>query len=712
MPGLALDASCSTDDPVGDSLSSLKERLSQQLTSISPLSPDTPRSDSIDLVIDGVLSTSIEELYHNVCEMRSSDGGSPSTKSFLSYGEESRIDSELCHLAGNFGGVEIMKQQTFVLSKEEQNNHGGRGSFMRRSTDQKKKPCELTQENPKKLQKSTYSPNSTPPSSRKNRDAAPRRQRNSPLSLPKLQKDKECLDGSEFDDNRPDLGPVLLKRTQEMVASGENPWKALDFAHRAVKYYEIYSDGESPNLELVLCLHIVAAIYCKLGQCSEAIPILERSIEIPFLEYGETHALAKFAGCMQLGDTYEMMGQMENAVLCYTAGLEIQRQFLGEKDKRVGATLRYVAEAHLQALQFDEARKLCNMALDIHRESSSLEEAADRRLMGLIHESMGNHEAALEHLILAGMAMSSNGRELDVAAIDRSIGDAYLSLSRYDEAACAYQQALTLFKSARGEKHPAVASVFIRLADLHNKVGKFKESKSYCDKALKIYGKPKPGILWEEIASGLIEVSAIYQSMNELEQALRLLKKALRIYRNAQGQQSTVAGIEAQMGAMYYMMGNYADCYDTLKASIVKFRESGEKKPALFGVALNQMGLACVQRCSINEAAELFEEARDILESEYGPYHSDTLGVYSNLAGTYDAMGRVDDAIQILEYVVGIREEKLGTANPDVDDEKRRLGEMLKEAGRVRKRKPRPLETLLGNYSRSCSINGNGTAVL
>ena len=56
---------------------------------------------------------------------------------------------------------------------------------------------------------------------------------------------------------------------------------------------------------------------------------------------------------------------------------------------------------------------------------------------------------------------------------------------------------------------------------------------------------------------------------------------------------------------------------------------------------------------------------------------------------------RLDDAIEILEYVVGMREEKLGTANPEVDDEKRRLAELLKEAGRVRNRKAMSLETLL-----------------
>lgn len=72
-------------------------------------------------------------------------------------------------------------------------------------------------------------------------------------------------------------------------------------------------------------------------------------------------------------------------------------------------------------------------------------------------------------------------------------------------------------------------------------------------------------------------------------------------------------------------------------------------------------------------------------------------------------MYRLDDAIEILEYVVGMREEKLGTANPDVDDEKRRLAELLKEAGRVRNRKTRSLETLLDVNPQT--VNNDGIKV-
>lgn len=641
----------------------------------SPLSTRSPESDSIDLGVDnpGAVDTSIEQLYHNVCEMQSSDQ-SPSRFSYLSYGHESRIDSELRFLAGgDFTKFDtgVTKEPVVITDERE---------FKESSNGNNPVTAKPIQSSSPKVQ--TPSPKIKPPSGKKIGSK----------TTPK-KPEKISPNGNE---DAAYVGTYLLKQARDLLSSGDNPKKAFELAQRALKSFES-SQSEKPNLEFVMCLHIVAALNCSLGRYNEAIPLLERSIVIPNMDEGQKHSLAKFAGCMQLGDAYAMLGNIENSILCYTAGLEIQRQVLGEKDDRFGETCRYVAEAHVQAMQFDEAKRLCQSALDIHREngSASLEEAADRRLMGLICDSMGDYETALEHYVLASMAMAAGGHETDVAAIDVCIGDAYLSMARYDEAVFSYQKALNLFKSTKGENHPSCASVFVRLADLYNKIGKFRESKSYCENALRIYVKPVPGFPKEEIASGLVEVSSIYESMNELDQALNLLKKALKAYGKAAGQLSTVAGIEAQIGVLYYMMGSYKQSYDCLKTAISKLRVTGEKKSALFGVALNQMGLACVQIHSINEAADLFEEARGVLETEYGPHHPDTLGVYSNLAGTYDAMGRWNDAIEILEYVVGMREEKLGTANPDVDDEKRRLAELLEDAGRNRNKKSLSLEFLL-----------------
>ncbi|KAL3833159.1 hypothetical protein ACJIZ3_007895 [Penstemon smallii] len=661
----------------------------------SPLSRQTPHtlspeSDSLDLAIEGVFDTSIEQLYHNVCEMQSSDH-SPSRRSFLSYGEESRIDSELRFFAGGDYGVDI-KNEVSIEKNEGDSLFLGEKVTKIGSVGEKDRP----------IKAKTF--NGKPPNGKQKIKGM---KKLGALSFLKNEKSPPLV---EDHNEKGYLGPYLLKQARDMLSLGDNnnSKKALGLALRAMKSFEISKNGK-PNLDFVMCLHVVAALYCRIGQYTKAIPVLEKSIEIPVLDLGQNHALAKFAGCMQLGDTYAMLGQIENSILLYTAGSEIQRQILGENDPRFGETCRYLAEAHVQAMQFDEAEKLCLLALDIHKEngpSASLEEAADRRLLGLICDSKGDYESALEHYVLASMAMAANGQNSDVASIDCNIGDAYLSLSRYDEAIFSYQKALNTFKSSKGENHSLVASVYVRLADLYNKIGKFSEAKSYSENALRIYAKPIPGSPFEEIASGLVDISAIFESMNEPRRALKLLKKAMKVYGNMPGQQSTIAGIEAQMGVLYYILGSYSESYESLKNAIVKFRGLGEKKSAIFGVALNQMGLACVQLYLINEAAALFEEARNILEAECGPYHSDTLGVYSNLAGTYDAMGRTGDAIEILEYVVEMREEKLGTANSDVEDEKCRLAVLLKEAGMVRNRKPRSLETLFVKNSRSIAPQG------
>nr|XP_043614310.1 protein KINESIN LIGHT CHAIN-RELATED 3-like [Erigeron canadensis] len=672
MPGLVLDEI--QEDRMVDEIMPENGNLPKTNNNLDlSKSPDNVGTENRETV---VVEPSIEQLYNNVCEMQSSDH-SQSRLSYGSDGEESRIDSELRHLVGGeMKEVEII-QQDGETSKEE----GKEESSKSLSSKISKKASELGSEvnsgsssKTKVYQKSTKKP--------------------------------------AVSDKNSDLGPYLLKQARDLMSSGDSSRKALDLALRAAKSFEKSAKGK-PSLDVVMCLHVTAAIYSNLGQYNDAIPILEKSISIPVIEEGQDHALAKFAGYMQLGDTYSMLGQLENSLQCYKSGLELQKKTLGDTDPRVGETCRYLAEAHVQALQFDEAQQLCQMALEIHRENglpASLEEAADRKLMGLICETKGDHEAALEHLVLASMAMAANGHENEVSSVDLSIGDTYLSLSRFDEAVHAYQKALTALKSWKGENHPTVASVYVRLADLYNKTGKIRDSKSYCENALRIYEKPVPGIPQEEIACGFTDVSAIYESMNELDLALKLLQKALKIYNDVPGQQNTIAGIEAQMGVMYYVLGKYPESYDSFKSAILKLRASGEKKSAFFGIALNQMGLTCVQQYAINEALDLFEEARSVLEHECGSYHPDTLAVYSNLAGTYDAVGRLDDAIAILERIVVMREEKLGTAHPDVDDERRRLAELLKEAGKVRTKKTRSLEHLLDSSHRSTTNNGATTA--
>lgn len=149
---------------------------------------------------------------------------------------------------------------------------------------------------------------------------------------------QSLLDESSLDN--PDLGPFLLKLARDTIASGDGPSKALDYALRASKSFERCAVEGEPSLDLAMCLHVVAAIYCSLGRFEEAIPVLDRAIKVPEVSRGADHALAAFSGYMQLGDTHSMLGQLDRSIECYKEGLKIQMEALGDTDPRVAETCR------------------------------------------------------------------------------------------------------------------------------------------------------------------------------------------------------------------------------------------------------------------------------------------------------------------------------------------------------------------------------------
>ncbi|KAB2056484.1 hypothetical protein ES319_A11G105400v1 [Gossypium barbadense] len=392
------------------------------------------------------------------------------------------------------------------------------------------------------------------------------------------------------------------------------PNAGFDYAIRATKSFERCS---GQGLELAMSLHVLAAIYSSLGRFEEAVPVLERSSEVPLLGNESDHALAKFSGCMQLGDTYSMMGQLDRSINSYESGLRIQIEALGDSDSRTcSETVRYLAEAHVVK------------ALEIHKEHSApgpLEEAADHQLMALVCEAKGDYGSALQHLVRASMSMIANDLMRQSLPIRRH---------------------LTVFKSTKGESHPSLASVFIRLADLYNKTGKLRESKFYSENAFRIYSKQVPGTTPEEIAGGLTEPV----------EALKLLEMAMKLLEDTHGNISIIARIEAQMGGMFYLVGRY-----------------GEQ-------------MCNVQLYRIDEAVGM------ILLVLLKPFTNCSFARHSKKGFLEFVIAEVIYAIEILKYILKIREEKSGMENPNVDDEKIRLAA-------IRNRKRKSLENLLNANS-------------
>lgn len=481
----------------------------------------------------------------------------------------------------------------------------------------------------------------------------------------------------------PYMGPYLLKLAK-FFDSGDNTAKALEYCIRAVKFYERHAQREN-ILNLVLSLHILATLHCHLKQYECAIAQLERSLTLPYLEGGgEEHALAAFSGHMQLGDTLYMVGKLSSSLKHYHQALDIQKSNLGEFDPRVAETCIYVAEVHIQALEFAEAKELCEHSLLIHTkhcESGAVEEAADHRLLAIILSAQGEHSKALESLVYANDIFVKFDHELDVATGNQSIGDELVALGRDSEAFECYGKCVNDFKILQGDQNALVASTYTSLADLYMQTNKPKEAKVHCQLALQILAKQGVGHTPDDVAYGLVNIASILEQLNEKETALILLQRAYNIQDKLPGQQATVAGLEVQIGILQNMLHQFKPALESFQSALAKMKAGTLGNSPLIGLVMNQVAITSIELGNIPQAARFFEDAKAVMDITAGPQHLDTLDVWSNLACTYITLGRSEEARELLEEVVRVKEEKLGAVHPDVIEDRARLQASLVESG-------------------------------
>lgn len=101
-----------------------------------------------------------------------------------------------------------------------------------------------------------------------------------------------------------------------------------------------------------------------------------------------------------------------------------------------------------------------------------------------------------------------------------------------------------------------------------------------------------------------------------------------------------MAGIEAQLGILHYMQGQFKQALQSFQDAATKMRNGTLRNSPLLGMVLNQMGLTSIELGDVHQALGFLEEAKSVMDNTAGPHHLDTLDVCNNLACTYTALGR------------------------------------------------------------------------
>lgn len=118
---------------------------------------------------------------------------------------------------------------------------------------------------------------------------------------------------------------------------------------------------------------------------------------------------------------------------------------------------------------------------------------------------------------------------------------------------------------------------------------------------------------------------------------------------------------------------------DLVKNEIQRIENQQDK-----AVALNSRAAILDALGNLQEAEQLFQQSLMIREETLGPNHPEVSTVLNNLAALYRSQGRYAEAETLLERALAIREQTLGPHHPDVAASLNNLAEFYRAHGRFK----------------------------
>ncbi|XP_043719540.1 protein KINESIN LIGHT CHAIN-RELATED 3-like [Telopea speciosissima] len=492
-----------------------------------------------------------------------------------------------------------------------------------------------------------------------------------------------------------DLCLAFLKASLDLNQEGDDNEKGLyervlDFGNRALPILE---SGNKAPLPVAMTLNTMGAASYHLKKLNDSLGYLNRAnrILIKLEEDGVNvdnvrHVL--FAVLRELYKTNNAMGRTEEAIINLRRGLELQEKALGPESSEVAMSNRKLAQKYLEVMNFKDALPFCLKAIEIHTAqlgNNSVEVASDRGILGLIYSGLEEHEKATEQNELSKKILKNQGRHSDQLTVEIGAAAMQIALGRYDEA-------LNILKDIAqrtDEENETPGTVFLLMAKVLCNQEKFADSKRYLEKAWGILDKKAivSSELVEDMASSKLvvvaymEISMLYETMNEFETAISPLEKCMAIVEKLPQLRPSKWCVSARIGRLLLLTGKATQALPYLESASEISQKCFGSKYIEVGYNYNNLGAAYLELDKPQSAAQMFSVAKDIMDASLGPHHADSIEACQNLSKAYGAMGSYTLAMEFQQRVID-EWESHGPSAGDEFKEAHRLFEQLKKKAR------------------------------
>jgi nephrocystin-3 len=397
-------------------------------------------------------------------------------------------------------------------------------------------------------------------------------------------------------------------------------------------------------------LNNLATLYMNTNRLEEAIPLMERGLEIQKKKYGINHP--EVALCMNnIAAIYKETNRLKESELLYKKAIKICELSQGKDHPRIASYFNNLANLYEKSNRFKEAELLLIRALKIYEKQ-----------YGEDHP--------------------------EVALLLNNLAENYRNTDRLVEAEPLFRRAIKINEENLGESHPLVANFHNNLALVLNETKNFGEAEIHYNKAIKIY-QEKYGGKHPLMANCIFNMALLYDDTNRKDKAEQFFKKALVIYEESEGEHRPDIINCLNNLALLLSNAKHFDESEVLLRRALKIKEEyfGKNHPEV-AKSLNVLAILLQFTNRQNQAELLFRRALNIAEISYGKDHPNVIEYLKSLVQILLNSNRQSEAEQLIRRLLKIEEENLGINHPEVSIMLTSLASLLFDVNRLIEAEP------------------------
>ncbi|NJO02250.1 MAG: tetratricopeptide repeat protein [Bacteroidia bacterium] len=243
----------------------------------------------------------------------------------------------------------------------------------------------------------------------------------------------------------------------------------------------------------------------------------------------------------------------------------------------------------------------------------------------------------------------------------KKLGDLFLDLGRYSQAEPYYQAALEAQKERVGEKHEDYGKVLNNLGMVYYRKGDYTTAEATFSKVLDIY-KAALGENNLLYAGMLHNLGVINYDIGKFDSAKKYCLEAMTIREALVGKDHLdYANSLTFLGNLYNSRGDYQ------QGKIMHEEATGiykAKENAFYSSSLGNLAISYHHLSRYVVADSLYQEARAVIEKNFGKKHPNYAETLTSLGSLYKDMYKFDRAESVLLEGVQIYKELLGEKHP------------------------------------------------